>query len=107
SPLLNGPPPTHTSTRSLHDALPICGHVTLGAGLTPEGDLAITVADTGCGIPPDAIQYVFDMFRQVPGSGGGGVGLGLHLVRRLLNVIGRTVSVRSAVGEATCLTVTV
>jgi len=82
------------------------GHVTLGAGLTPEGDLAITVADTGCGIPPDAIQYVFDMFRQVPGSGGGGVGLGLHLVRRLLNVLGGTVSVASAVGEGTCFTVT-
>jgi len=80
--------------------------VMLGASLTPEGDLAITVADTGCGIPPEAIRYIFDMFRQVPGSGGGGVGLGLHLARRLLHVLGGTVRVASEVGKGTCFTVT-
>ncbi|HUE30076.1 MAG TPA: ATP-binding protein [Verrucomicrobiae bacterium] len=91
----------------LHNAFKFTerGHVTLGAGLTPAGDLAITVADTGCGIPPDAIHYIFDMFRQVPGSSGGGVGLGLHLVRRLLHVLGGTVSVASEVGKGTCFTV--
>src|SRR6266852_2360313 len=81
----------------LHNAFKFTdrGHVTLGATLDPERNLAITVSDTGRGIPPDAIQYIFDMFRQVPGAGGGGVGLGLHLVRRLLNVLGGTVSVAS------------
>ena len=52
------------------------------------GDVAIMVADTGCGIPPEALGYVFEMFRQVPGSGGGGVGLGLHIVRRLVEALG-------------------
>src|SRR5438445_230520 len=80
-------------------------NVMLGSGVTPAGDLAITVADTGCGIPPDAIHYIFDMFRQVPGSEGGGVGLGLHLVRRLVHVLGGTVSVASEVGKGTCFTV--
>src|SRR5436309_2900645 len=91
----------------LHNAFKFTerGQVTLGAGLTPAGDLAITVADTGCGMAPDAIQYIFDMFRQVPGSGGGGVGLGLYLVRRLLHVLGGTVSVASEVGKGTCFTV--
>jgi len=91
----------------LHNAFKFTerGHVTLGAGVTPAGDLAITVADTGCGIPPDAIHYIFDMFRQVPGSEGGGVGLGLHLVRRLVHVLGGTVSVASEVGKGTCFTV--
>jgi hypothetical protein len=42
--------------------------------MSPAGDLVIGVRDTGCGIPPEALTYVFDMFRQVPGSGGGGVG---------------------------------
>ena len=91
----------------LHNAFKFTerGHVTLGAGLTPAGDLAITVADTGCGIPSDAIHYIFDMFRQVPGSGGGGVGLGLHLVSRLVHVLGGTVSVASEVDKGTCFTV--
>ncbi|HKC83793.1 MAG TPA: GAF domain-containing sensor histidine kinase, partial [bacterium] len=91
----------------LHNAFKFTerGHVTLGAGLTPAGDLAITVADTGCGIPSDAIHYIFDMFRQVPGSGGGGVGLGLHLVSRLVHVLGGTVTVASEVGKGTCFTV--
>jgi len=92
----------------LHNAFKFTdrGHVTLGATLDPERNLAITVSDTGRGIPPDAIQYIFDMFRQVPGAGGGGVGLGLHLVRRLLNVLGGTVSVASEIGRGTCFTVT-
>src|SRR5438034_1019874 len=91
----------------LHNAFKFTerGHVTLGAGLAPAGDLAITVADTGCGIPSDAIHYIFDMFRQVPGSGGGGVGLGLHLVSRLVHVLGGRVSVASEVGKGTCFTV--
>jgi len=92
----------------LHNAFKFTqrGQVTLGAALAPGGDLTITVSDTGCGIAPDAIQYIFDMFRQVPGAGGGGVGLGLHLVRRLLHALGGTVSVTSEVGKGTCFTLT-
>src|SRR5207247_359061 len=68
------------------------------------GRLPSTVRDTGSGIPPEAIRYIFGMFRQVPGSGG--VGLGLHLARRLLHVLGGTVRVASEVGKGTCFTVT-
>jgi signal transduction histidine kinase len=81
------------------------GHVTLGAALSPAGELTITVSDTGRGIPADAIRYIFDMFRQVPGSGGGGVGLGLHLVRRLVQALGGTVGVESEVGVGTRFTI--
>ena len=91
----------------LHNALKFttAGRVSLLAALTPDGEIAITVADTGCGIPPDAIHYVFDMFRQAPGAHGGGVGLGLHIVRRFVEALGGRVTVASDVGRGTRFTV--
>jgi signal transduction histidine kinase len=92
----------------LHNAFKFTerGYVTLGAGVSPGGDLVITVSDTGRGIPPDAVKYIFDMFRQVPGAGGGGVGLGLHLVKRLIHALGGTIVVTSEVGKGSCFTIT-
>jgi signal transduction histidine kinase len=98
-----------TVVRNLvHNALKFTerGSVTLGARLTADGEVAITVADTGCGIPSDALGYVFEMFRQVPGTQGGGVGLGLHIVRRFADALGASVRVESEAGEGTCFTVT-
>jgi len=82
------------------------GEVTVAAGLTSRGDLAITVRDTGRGISAEAITYVFDMFRQEPGVGGGGVGLGLHIVRRFVDVLGGQVAVTSELGKGTCFVIT-
>lgn len=92
----------------LHNSLKFTerGWVSLAAGMSPSGDVVITVRDTGCGIPPDALGYIFEMFSQVPGSGGGGVGLGLHLVWRLVNVLGGTVDVASEERRGTVFTVT-
>jgi signal transduction histidine kinase len=98
-----------TVVRNLvHNALKFTerGSVTLGAALTADGELALSVADTGCGIPADALVYVFDMFRQVPGTAGGGVGLGLHIVRRLTDALGAAIRIRSDVGRGTCFTIT-
>ena len=92
----------------VHNALKFTTHgeVCVGAAVNDRGEVLLTVEDTGCGIPDEALGYVFDMFRQVPGSGGGGVGLGLHIVRRLVDAVGGTVDVRSRVGVGTCFTVT-
>ncbi|HZR81517.1 MAG TPA: HAMP domain-containing sensor histidine kinase [Candidatus Binatia bacterium] len=91
----------------VHNALKFTdrGDVVVRAKRTSDGRIAIVVEDTGCGIPADALSYVFEMFRQVPGARGGGVGLGLHIVRRLVDAIGGTVSVESAVGSGTRFTV--
>jgi signal transduction histidine kinase len=97
-----------TVVRNLvHNALKFTerGHVTITAVPTIERGVAIAVEDTGRGIPHDALDSVFEMFRQVPGTGGGGVGLGLHIVRRLLEMLGGTVRVRSEVGIGTTFTI--
>jgi signal transduction histidine kinase len=97
-----------TIVRNLvHNALKFTerGEVRLEADVTPTGMVTISVKDTGCGIQPEAIDYVFDMFRQGPGATGGGVGLGLHIVRRLLELLGGTITVTSEVGRGSCFTV--
>lgn len=64
--------------------------------LTDCGDyIQIKVADTGCGIPDEAKDSVFDMFYQVNSShgGGGGSGIGLHIVKSLVELHQGTVRV--------------
>jgi signal transduction histidine kinase len=92
----------------LHNSLKFTdrGWISLAATLSPGGDVVISVRDTGCGIPAEALGYIFDMFRQVPGTGGGGVGLGLHLVWRLVTVLGGSVDVASAEQRGTEFVVT-
>jgi len=58
----------------------------------------ITVSDNGKGIPPDFVPYVFDYFRQENGGTTrkfGGLGLGLAIVRHLVELHGGTVQVSS------------
>lgn len=63
--------------------------------------LTIEVTDTGIGIPPEKLGTIFDAYAQVdPGAGpAGGVGLGLAICRKLAELHGGTMSVRSQVGH--------
>ena len=60
--------------------------------------VTISVRDTGIGIPPEMIGRIFDMFTQVDGSlerAHGGLGIGLTLVKRLVEMHGGSVEARS------------
>jgi CheY-like chemotaxis protein len=76
---------------------PAGGQIQIEARLDRR-DVIIGVRDNGVGIACDALAYVFDMFRQVDESlerSQGGLGIGLTLARRLVEMHGGTVNAQS------------
>jgi PAS domain S-box-containing protein len=69
---------------------------------TGQALLEFSVADTGCGIPPDKLPRLFQPFSQVddsPTRAHGGTGLGLSIVDRLARLMGGDVGVESTPGQ--------
>jgi signal transduction histidine kinase len=90
------------------------GCVTLSAAVVeggghrerPDGDgggmVQVTVADTGTGVPPEALPYIFERFRRGERSrsrAGGGSGLGLAIARQLVEMHGGAIGAESTPGR--------
>jgi len=85
------------------------GTVTLQAAHCDDA-IKISVHDTGVGIAPETMPVIFDMFRQGDSSDTrqyGGVGLGLYIVQRLLDLLHGTVTVQSVVGQGSTFSITI
>lgn len=87
---------------------PPAGHIVLSAH-TEENEAVISVSDDGIGIPPHSLVEIFEPFRQgerPPGYTHAGLGLGLALVKRLVELHGGTVAARSeGAGKGSVFTV--
>lgn len=82
------------------------GSITIQAGIdvvsATTANVYITVADTGCGIPPDQLDKIFDKFTQADNTitrKFGGTGLGLAISKTLAELMGGKVSVTSTLGS--------
>ncbi|MBI2963566.1 MAG: PAS domain S-box protein [Deltaproteobacteria bacterium] len=83
------------------------GWIEVSACARSDG-VEFTVRDTGIGIARDKLPIVFEPFRQGDGSmtrRHGGAGLGLHVVKRLTELLGGRVSVESRLGQGSAFTV--
>jgi signal transduction histidine kinase len=71
------------------------------------GELAVSVTDTGTGIPRDYLARIFEPFVQVPDAPRGGSGLGLAISRRIVEAHGGQLTVQSEPGSGSTFTFTI
>ena len=75
------------------------GGITVCTTVRDDG-IQFSISDTGIGIPEDALPLIFEPFRQLDSSDSrryGGTGLGLHIVKRLVELLGGTIAVSSRI----------
>ena len=86
------------------------GEVKVFAAVDDQADgaasLVVAVSDTGTGIPPDALEKIFDEFQQAKTSDQQqGTGLGLAITKRFATLLGGSIGVESEVGKGSVFTV--
>jgi signal transduction histidine kinase len=77
------------------------GSITVQAAAKREG-IEVKVSDTGSGIPPESLGFIFEPFHQIEPATtplSAGTGLGLYIVKQVLDLLGGTITVDSEVGR--------
>ncbi len=94
----------------LENALRYCPAGRVVMGCRRQGKMVrIDVIDTGIGIAPNHLEDIFEEFHQVANAArdrSQGLGLGLSIVKRVMRLLGGTVSVRSTLGRGSCFSIT-
>jgi signal transduction histidine kinase len=75
------------------------GQVVVQSEIREPERMIITVTDTGCGIPPDHHQKVFNIFHRAPSGVPQGAGLGLAIAKSLVELQGGRIWVESELGR--------
>jgi len=93
-------------TNLIHNALQAMDrHGILTIGLRQEAGYAlVSIGDTGCGIPPELQERIFDPFFTTKPAGEG-TGLGLEIVRKIVEKHGGRIAIESEVGRGSTFTV--
>ena len=84
------------------------GGVSLEAGLQDAQHWMLKITDSGVGVPKEALQYIFEPFRQVESSisyDNRGSGLGLTITKQLVELMDGKITVQSVVGQGSTFTV--
>jgi PAS domain S-box-containing protein len=84
------------------------GGITVNLYKVADEYWACDVIDTGPGIAPDDQRYIFEPFRQVDKTvtrSHGGIGLGLSIVKRLIDLMGGRIFLKSVIGQGSTFTV--
>jgi signal transduction histidine kinase len=68
-------------------------------------EIRIDVYDTGIGIPEHQLPRIFELFTRLAPEGSNGLGIGLSIVRRALEMLGHRIEVRSIVGEGSLFSI--
>jgi Signal transduction histidine kinase len=84
------------------------GKITISALTNKEGMLEVSVSDTGCGIPKDELERVFDKFKRIEGvrAAERGTGLGLSIAKHIITVHGGQIWAGSEPGKGSVFSFT-
>jgi two-component system NtrC family sensor kinase len=85
-------------------AMPEGGHITIRAGLGPQGYIRVDIEDTGIGIKPEDLTHVFDPFYTTKPVGQG-TGLGLSLTYGIVRNHGGYIETKSQINKGTTFSI--